>query len=112
MKRPLAALLLALAAAPTTATAASAIEEGKKLAFSVTKGNCLACHMIIGGEAFGNLAPPLIAMSQRYPDKKQLHKQIYDATVANPETTMPPFGRHKILSDAEIGKIVEYVWSL
>lgn len=90
----------------------SALDEGKKLAFSRKKGNCLACHSINGGKSPGNIAPPLVAMKQRYPDKARLHKQIWDATIANPDSTMPPFGKHKILSSSELEKVVDYIYSL
>ena len=90
----------------------SALDEGKQIAFSRKKGNCLACHSISGGKSPGNIAPPLVAMKQRYPDKARLHQQIWDATIANPVSTMPPFGKHKILSDAELDKVVEFIYSL
>ena len=102
-----------LAAAGICSTAfADSLEEGKKISFDRKTGNCLACHTIIGGEAPGTIAPPLVAMQTRYPDKAKLRAQIWDATVANPETSMPPFGRHEILTEAQIDKVVEFVWSL
>ncbi len=90
----------------------SAVEQGKKIVFNRKKGNCLACHKIAGGAMPGDMGPPLINMKARYPDKKQLRAQIWDATARNPETPMPPFGRHKILSSGEIDKVVEYIHSL
>lgn len=86
-------------------------EEGKQIAFDRTKGNCLACHMIEGGETPGNIAPALVSVQARYPDKAKLRAQIWDATVANPSTSMPPFGRHQILTEEEIDKVVEFVYS-
>jgi sulfur-oxidizing protein SoxX len=91
---------------------ASAVEKGKKIASERKLGNCLACHLIEGNETSGTIAPPLIGMKARYPDKKKLHDQIWDATVANPESSMPPFGRHKILNDDQINDVVEYIHSL
>jgi len=95
---------------------ASAIAEGKKLAFNKKKGNCLACHEIKGGKLPGNIGPSLsisgVAMKARFPDKSKLRAQIFDARSNNPNTIMPPFGPHEILSEAEIDKIVEYVYSL
>lgn len=88
------------------------VEEGKKIAFDRRKGNCLACHMIQGGDLAGNIAPPLIAMKARYPDKAKLRAQIYDARQANPNTSMPPYGAHRILTDSEIDKVVEYIHTL
>lgn len=94
------------------AEGAMAGSEGKALAFGRTKGNCLACHMIEGGSAHGNIAPPLIAMKARYPERAKLKAQIADASKFNPESMMPLFGTHEILSEAEIEKIVDFVLSL
>ena len=86
--------------------------DGKKIAFDRSKGNCLACHAIDDGEMPGNIAPPLLAMKARFPDRAVLRSQIWDATSKNPITTMPPFGRHHILSDADIDKIIDYLYTL
>ena len=101
-----------LPAAVTLAQDAAAIEEGKKLSFDRKKGNCLACHMIEGGDLAGNIGPPLLAMQQRYPDRAQLRAQIWDSTVKNPQTLMPPFGRNRILSEDEIDRIVDFLYTL
>lgn len=109
-----AAMLGALAMSPQLAVAAdkSVLEQGKELAFDRTKGNCLACHQIEGGQLPGNIGPPLVAMKARFPDKAKLRAQIWDATKANPNTMMPPFGRHEIMTEEEIDKVVEYIYSL
>ena len=75
------------------------------------KGNCHSCHMIAGIN-YGNVAPPLVSMKQRFPDKAKLRAQVWDATVANPKTVMPPFGRHGILSDKEVDHVVEFLLTL
>lgn len=106
------AVVLATLAAPMPVAAESAVEEGKKIAFDRKKGNCLACHQIEGGDLPGNIGPPLMNMKQRFPDKSKLRSQIWDATRANPNSMMPPFGKHNILSESEIDKIVEYVYTL
>ena len=100
------------ASAPVSAADASVIEEGKKVSFDRKKGNCLACHQIEGGELAGNIGPSLVAMKARYPDKAKLRAQIWDPTGINPNSIMPPFGRHKIVSDAELDKIVEFIHTL
>ena len=99
---------------PATANAADAktIAEGKALAFNRKKGNCLACHQMDDGSLPGNIGPPLVAMKARFPDKAKLRAQIYDARKMNPNTVMPPFGPHEILTNDEIDKIVEYVYTL
>ncbi len=91
---------------------ASVIDQGKDIAFDRKKGNCLACHDIAGGDLAGNIGPPLVAMQARFPDKAKLRAQIWDSTKMNPGSIMPPFGRHKILTESEIDKVVEFVHSL
>jgi sulfur-oxidizing protein SoxX len=91
---------------------ADVIAEGKKLAVDRKKGNCLACHIMEDGEMPGTQGPPLIFMKQRFADKAKLRARIYDATAFNPNTMMPPFGRHGILTDDEIEKITEYIHTL
>lgn len=99
-----------------TAQADAGLEEryemGKQLVMTRSKGNCLACHAIDDGVLPGNLGPPLVSMQLRFPDKAQLRAQIWDATERNPNSRMPPFGKHRILSEEEIDLILEYVYSL
>ena len=102
--------LLVWLAAPMAAE--SSTELGKRLAFERAKGNCLACHQIADGELPGNVGPPLLAMQQRYPDRAVLEQQICDATISNPDTRMPPFCRHGILTEEEVGLIVDYLYTL
>lgn len=101
-----------LAAALPAFAANPIIEEGKALAFDRTKGNCLACHAIQGGDSPGTIGPPLINMRQRFPDKQVLWEQIWDATQRNPSSIMPPFGPNYILGEDEFYKVVEFIWSL
>lgn len=93
-------------------TGASVIEQGKALAFDRKKGNCLACHQIEGGELAGNIGPPLVGMKARIPDKAKLRAQIWDASKSNPNTIMIPFGRNEVLTESEIDKVVEYIYTL
>ena len=94
-------------------TSASAnVEEGKELAFNRKKGNCLACHKMEGGTLGGLVGPPLIAMKARFPKEDVLISQIWDARIKNPQTVMPPFGHHGILSKEEINLIVEFLYTL
>ncbi|MDH5480048.1 MAG: sulfur oxidation c-type cytochrome SoxX [Nitrosomonas sp.] len=96
----------------STAAVAGDVDEGKKIAFHRKKGNCLACHAIEGGNLPGNIGPPLVNMKDRFPDKAKLKSQIYDATSNNPNSIMPPFGKHGILSKQELDKVVEFIYSL
>ncbi len=88
------------------------VKAGKKLAENRKKGNCFGCHAYEGVKMPGNVGPPLVAMKARYPDKKKLYDQIWDASKANPKTLMPPFGKHELLSNKEIKLITEWVHSL
>jgi sulfur-oxidizing protein SoxX len=106
------AMILSGCLLSSAAVASDAIAQGKKIAFDRKKGNCLGCHQIEGGTLAGNIAPPLIAMKARFPDKAKLRAQIYDATKNNPHSVMPPFGKHGALSDKEIDLITEFVHSL
>lgn len=94
------------------ATEANILEQGREIAFDRKKGNCLACHSISGGELVGNLGPELMNMKSRYPDKEKLRSQIWDATKGNPATSMPPFGKHRMLTNEEINKVVEFIYTL
>jgi len=104
-------------ATATPAAAAAPVKEmtGKELAFNNRKGNCLACHgmpTVPDAESTGLYGPPLIAMSARFPDKAKLRAQIWDATAVNPSTSMIPFGKHGVLTEAEIDKVTDFVYGL
>jgi sulfur-oxidizing protein SoxX len=87
-------------------------EAGKKIANDRKLGNCVACHSMPDAESPGAIGPALVAMQARYPDKGKLRAQIWDATVANPDSSMPPFGKHGILSEQQFNDVVEYIWSI
>ena len=89
--------------------------DGKSIAFDRKLGNCLACHAIPRepkAESPGDIGPPLVNMKERYPDRAKLRAQIWDATVTNPNTSMPPFGRNKILTEQEIDLVTDYIQGL
>lgn len=106
------AVLLGSVLSTSIAATDAEIAEGKKVAFDRKKGNCLACHAIADGNLPGNIGPPLVAMKARFPDKSVIRAQIYDPSVKNPRTVMPPFGKHGILTDKEIDLITEYIYTL
>jgi sulfur-oxidizing protein SoxX len=109
-----AVLLSAMAFTSGVAVAAdqALVAEGKKIAENRKKGNCFACHDYKGAKLAGNIGPPLVAMKARFPDKAKLRAQIWDPTKRNPNTIMPPFGKHEILSEKEIDAVTEWVWTL
>jgi len=88
------------------------LQPGKTIAFDRNAGNCLACHAIDDGELPGNSGPPLIQMQQRFPERDVLRKQVWDATVRNPNTVMPPYGKHMILTEEQIDQVVDYLLTL
>lgn len=95
----------------TTAYADSAA-DGKEISFDRKKGNCLACHVMDDGELAGLVGPPLMMMDVRFPDRAVLRKQIWDPTIRNPATSMPPYGKHRMLTEEEIDKVVDYLYTL
>jgi len=106
------ALLIGVAAAASPAGAQSAIAEGQKLAFDRSKGNCLTCHEIKGGDLPGTIGPPLKDIKGKYPDRNELVAILTDETKRNPQTMMPPFGRNRILTEQEINAIVDFLQTL
>jgi L-cysteine S-thiosulfotransferase len=117
MKKFVGLMLLFLSAAPAVIFAeddngADRIEQGRALAFERRKGNCLACHLIEGGDLTGNYGPPLIMMAARFPDRDVLRAQIWDASARMPDTRMPPYGRHRILTEEEIDLVVDFILTL
>jgi sulfur-oxidizing protein SoxX len=86
--------------------------RGKQVAFTFELGNCLACHVIAEGDSPGNIGPELKTLPSRFKDKLQLHAFIWDATLFNPNTSMPPFGKNKILTGDDIDAVVDYLWQL
>lgn len=94
------------------------LERGWCAAVDRKKGNCLACHAIIipkwpkGLPPSGNVGPPLVGMKMRFPEEAKLRDQIWDSTRANPNTQMPPFGRHRLLSEEEIDAIVAFLFTI
>ena len=119
--RPLApALIAALAVAAIVvvtgfmlpAHAQSAAAEGQKIAFDRSKGNCLTCHDIKGGDLPGSIGPKLENIKAKYPDRNDLVAILNDETKRNPLTVMPPFGRNRILTEREINAVVDFLQTL
>jgi L-cysteine S-thiosulfotransferase len=112
---PVFVLAAMLAVASGSVQSANPVLAGKEIVFDRAKGNCLACHgfpTIPDAEQTGNSGPPIIAMQARFPDKAKLRAMIWDATVSNSSSFMPPFGKHQVLNEEEIDKVVDFVHSL
>ncbi len=105
-------IIVGLALTATLAAEPPPQEQAKQLMSDPLKGNCLACHKVAGGVFPGNIGPALQNIRQLFPDRAALYAQIYDPTVINPLTVMPPFGRHGILTEKEINLIVDYLITL
>lgn len=94
------------------ASAQSRPADGQKLAFDRSKGNCLTCHEIKGGDLPGSIGPRLENIKNKYPDRSDLVAILNDETKRNPQTVMPPFGRNRILTEQEINAIVDFLQTL
>ncbi len=88
------------------------IREGRVIAWDRNAGNCLSCHWMPESELPGNIGPPLIQMQYRFQDRASLRRQIWDPTEANPDTVMPPYGKHGILTDHQIEQVIDYLYSI
>ncbi len=106
----MAALAGAITASPVHAQSTAA--EGQKLAFERSKGNCLTCHVIKGGDLPGTIGPELKGIKAKYPDRNDLVAIVTDEPKRNPQTVMPPFGRNRILTEQEIEAIVDFLQTL
>ena len=106
------ALAIGAFASVGAAQAQSAVAEGQKLAFDRSKGNCLTCHVIKGGDLPGTIGPELTDIKSKYPKREDLVAILNDETKRNPLTVMPPFGRNRILTEKEINAIVDFLQTL
>lgn len=89
-------------------------ETGKDIALNRTEGNCLACHAMPGiseNVLPGDVGPPLVNISSRF-KREDLRARIWDEMKFNQNTSMPPFGKHKILSETEIDKVTDFIYGL
>jgi sulfur-oxidizing protein SoxX len=109
-------LLLRAVALTALALSAAVFAESPPPAFvQRDKGHCIACHQVpegAGPATRADVGPRLTGARMRELGRVRLRELIEDPTRANPDTVMPPFGRHRILEPAEIGRIVEYLHAL
>lgn len=84
-------------------------------------GNCTACHVIPGTHMDGNIGPSFVHFHRLFPSrriirartvKRALFNQIYNPTILNPHSAMPPFGKDDILTKHEIHEVVDFLWTL
>ncbi len=100
----------------TCEEAKNPVIAGGCIATDKERGNCMACHQFSGLQAAGltggDLAPSLVAIKERHPDKKRLRALIWDASQFNADTIMPPYGKYRILTEREIERVIEWLYSL
>ena len=112
VRTSLAAAALVLAASSVADPSAEDIAAGKAIAGDRNAGNCFACHLVEGAELAGNIGPPLVAMKMRFPEREVLYQQVADPRIRNPNTVMPPYGAHGILSERELNLVIDYLLTL
>jgi L-cysteine S-thiosulfotransferase len=88
---------------------------GQKLAFDRNRGGgCLACH-IMGPKTLelpGNVGPDLSEIGAAGRTDQWLFNYVFDPRVYNPQSVMPPWGKHGFYNEAEIRDIVAFLKTL
>jgi sulfur-oxidizing protein SoxX len=108
------AVAAVLALAATSAARAESL-TGAQLFARPDKGNCAACHEVSDPAApktRSDLGPRLEGARMRAIGRDRLHALLTDPMTNNPDTLMPPFGRHRILDASEIDRVVDYLDAL
>ena len=107
-------LLLLVVASAASHAAAQPLAAGE-LFTRADKGACISCHQLPAGAGpatRADVGPALTGARMRELGRARLAAILQDPTVANPRTVMPPFGRHRILTKAEIDALVEFLNAL
>ena len=100
------------------AAAQSPTVDGRTIFIDERKGNCSACHRTPTDAALksvSTIGPSLEAIKQKYPlaaDRLRLRNAIWDLSKTAPNTIMPPYGKHRILTDPEIDALITYLETL
>ena len=92
-----------------------AASEGRALFTDARRGNCAACHKLPNDpvvKSVSTLGPVLSGLKARFPERAKLRAAIWDLGASQPGTSMPPYGKHRILSEAEIDNLVIYLEAL
>ena len=106
--------LLTVLLAPALA-AAQAPADALALYTRADKGRCIACHQLpqgVGPATRADLGPRLEGTRMRELGRDRIREVIVDPMRANPDTVMPPYGRHRILEAAEIDRLTEFLHAL
>ncbi len=92
--------------------------DGRSLFFAKHKSNCGACHKTptdATQKSGSSLASPLQSIKQKYPrpaDRARLHNASWDLYNVAPNTIMPRYGKHRILTEGEINAVLTYLETL
>lgn len=106
---------IAVLACAAILPAAAQEPGGDELFARPDKGHCVACHQVpegAGPATRSDLGPKLEGKHMRELGRARLREILVDPMRVNPDTLMPPYGRHRILDAAEIDRIVEYLHAL
>ena len=104
--------IISTATAQTPLQTPPNLAAGEAIALDPTRGNCNACHQFPNApKATGKskLGVSLSGIRAKYPDDKKLRALIWDASQTYSQTIMPPYGKHRILSEAEIDDLMAWL---
>lgn len=93
----------------------AAAADGRTLFLDVKKGNCASCHQAprdAGVKSLSTIGPVLLDMQARYAEPRLLAEAIAGTGKRVPDSAMPPYARHRILTEPEIAAIARYVSTL
>jgi sulfur-oxidizing protein SoxA len=89
--------------------------KGQQLSFDRSRGGgCLACH-VMGPKTQalpGDVGPDLSEIATAGRTDQWLFNSVFDPRVYNPQSVMPPWGKHGFYSEAEIRDIVAFLKTL
>lgn len=109
------ARLLAAIATLVATAAWGQSAQGRDLFTRPDKGNCIACHQVPEGSGpavRADVGPRLDAARLKGWDRARLRDLLDNPMRANPDTVMPPYGRHRLLDAREIERIIDYLHAL
>ena len=112
---PVAFRLLAASLAPRHGRRLGTGPEGREIFLRPDKGNCIACHQVRAGAGpavRADVGPRLDAARLKGWSRERLRALLEDPMRANPDTVMPPYGRHRLLEGAEIERVIDYLHAL
>ena len=110
-----AAVMAAAAATLAAATAWGQAASGRDLFLRPDKGHCIACHQDPEGSGpavRASVGPRLDRARLQGWDRARLRALLEDPMRSNPDTVMPPYGRHRLLEPAEIERVIDYLHAL